>query len=115
MIPVEDLISWNSLYLFSESCGCYQKHDFAGVNISTNIPLLVEQAARTDKLPTARSTGRSHNVKHNSVKLSTQDVVTVFMYRQQLCRRAIDNRLAKSSALSAGCLCLLPLHALASP
>ena len=115
MIPVEDSISWYCLYLFSESCGHYQKHDFAGINVSTNIPLLVGQAAHAYKLPTVSSPGKSHNGNQNSVKLSTQDIVTVFRYRQQLCRCAIDNRLAKSGVLPAACLCLLTLHALASP
>lgn len=102
MIPVEDLISWHNLYLFSESCGRYQKHDCAGVNVSTIIPLLVGQADHIRKVPTASSPGRSHNAKQNSVKLSTQDIVTIFSYHQQLCRRAIDNRLSKSGVLSAG-------------
>lgn len=114
VMPVEDLISWHRSYLFSESCGRYQKHDFAAVNISISLLLLVGQAAHTNKLPAVRSPGRSCNANQNSVKLSTQDIITVFIYLQQLCRRAVDNRPAKTGVLPAGCLCLLTLHALAS-
>jgi len=100
MVPAEDLISWHSLYLFSESCSHYQKCDFAGVNLSTGILLLAGQATHTRKLPAISSPGRSHSVNQNRVKLSPRDIVAVSISRRQLCRRARDSRQCSVSGVS---------------